>query len=742
MTWKRRLAALTLAVTMLFTACGAQQETQTQAQGRFVETQITPPDEPLSAYAELLKTPDGIVIIDWLQPTPVRWDSSDLGETWRKSELSWYDAQSMDTLKIAALWDGSLLAVKSTITASDDAFAWRIQTDGTVTPLALEALKAETADGKSVSTSSIQPIGTDRFAVFGSRFTMQNGVYSSDRNTSLFLYDAKGTLIREITCQSAMMTSNKTHLFCMDDNGVCTVYDEDGNIVSSLGGTYENLLETEIGAFLADENDTLYLCSGQGVKRLNPGGSLQELVMNGEKYSYGMPTSYFAGGILMDENCLVFAVQENSEHLSVYRYDWDAQAPTVSGKTLRVWSLDDSDLLRVAVNRMRIAYPDVDVQLEIARADQTSGTLEDIVRTLNTQIAAGSGPDVLILDKLSAQSFAENGLLADLTEVVDADALYPAFLQPFQTEKGIFLLPAQFRVELLAGSAEEVSAVDSLQSLSDLVAQGPGMTLSDSNAEETIPPEQRPVLYYTDFDNLFNVYWNACAPALITEDGVEQGALKDFLEQIRTIANHYGLESADGWEKSEYAIGFGNNQMMFVLPSSVSNYKVDRTRMAADEFENLSLLELLARDSSTGDLSSDRASKLLPGFCEGAWTPQLLTGISAGAQEPELAQAFVALLFSEQVQRQEVPGGMPTTKAGIAAQQSAARAQYEQNGLSGEMYPIDDLIGQLKTPVMTGENERMLVRDAALEYAQGKQSLEQTVQRVTQGLQLMLEERS
>ena len=77
-------------------------------------------------------------------------------------------------------------------------------------------------------------------------------------------------------------------------------------------------------------------------------------------------------------------------------------------------------------------------------------------------------------------------------------------------------------MELLAGSAEEVSAVDSLQSLSDLVAQGPGMTLSDSNAEETIPPEQRPVLYYTDFDNLFNVYWNACAPALITEDGVEQ----------------------------------------------------------------------------------------------------------------------------------------------------------------------------------------------------------------------------
>lgn len=85
---------------------------------------------------------------------------------------------------------------------------------------------------------------------------------------------------------------------------------------------------------------------------------------------------------------------------------------------------------------------------------------------------------------------------------------------------------------------------------------------------------------------------------------------------------------------------------------------------------------------------------------------------------------------------------MPTTKAGIAAQQSATRAQYEQNGLSGEMYPIDDLIGQLKTPVMTGENERMLVHDAALEYAQGKQSLEQTVQRVTQGLQLMLEERS
>ena len=44
-------------------------------------------------------------------------------------------------------------------------------------------------------------------------------------------------------------------------------------------------------------------------------------------------------------------------------------------------------------------------------------TRTDALKTLNTEIMAGKGPDILILDGISAQTYVEQGMLEDLSGI-------------------------------------------------------------------------------------------------------------------------------------------------------------------------------------------------------------------------------------------------------------------------------------------------------------------------------------
>ncbi len=46
-------------------------------------------------------------------------------------------------------------------------------------------------------------------------------------------------------------------------------------------------------------------------------------------------------------------------------------------------------------------------------------TTSDAIRTLNTEVMAGEGPDILFMDGLPVNSYIEKGLLADVSDVMN-----------------------------------------------------------------------------------------------------------------------------------------------------------------------------------------------------------------------------------------------------------------------------------------------------------------------------------
>lgn len=203
---------------------------------------------------------------------------------------------------------------------------------------------------------------------------------------------------------------NGTTLFVYGYEGGTAAYDlETGHMqteaASAAGG------EDYPSSLAADADGNLYLLSEKGVRRAVPGGTLAETVMEGSMYTFGSPLAAVRGFTALPGNTFALAVQ-TEEGGRVLHYVFDETVSAVPDKEVRVYALNDSPTVRAAITNFQQENPDVRVNFEVGTSGGASA--EDALRTLNTELVAGKGPDVLILDGMPLQSFIDKGVLAEL----------------------------------------------------------------------------------------------------------------------------------------------------------------------------------------------------------------------------------------------------------------------------------------------------------------------------------------
>ena len=100
------------------------------------------------------------------------------------------------------------------------------------------------------------------------------------------------------------------------------------------------------------------------------------------------------------------------------------------------------------------------MQVEIGVSEENGVTAEDALRTLNTEILAGKGPDILILDGMPVDGYIEKGILADikgiLDEVESADGIFANIKNIYENNGSIYCMPCRFKIPVIAGSKEAV----------------------------------------------------------------------------------------------------------------------------------------------------------------------------------------------------------------------------------------------------------------------------------------------
>ena len=491
---------------------------------------------------------------------------------------------------------------------------------------------------------------------------------------------------------------------------------------------------------------SLYAAHDGDMMRADDKGNV-DVVLESTAYSIGAPRSTIDAIFILDNGSMVVNVLGSNQMSRLYKYVWDDDATVNPDKSITVWSLEDNNFVRAAIAQLRKSHPDSYIKYEVALDGSNAVSAADAIRTLNTQLLGGNGPDVIILDGCPAESYAGSGMLLDMSAFInsaggpiDTGGVFDNLLNPYIGDGKLYCLPTQFTMPLLLGSPE---ALEQAQTLEDLVAlvvngndaspmggpgQGPGPMTG-------IDKELRATLHFDDLKELNNILWGSGAPDIIKDNKLDTAELRSYLQAVKAISDKYGLTEQEQGPGMRMGVAFSDGGTATVLPGSLIRYTMRMTNYAAFSASNLQLLQRMIEDA-------DSSMKLFPGLAEGTWQPSTVVSISADTDKPGFAAELVQVMLSEDVQKLNYGTGLPVTRAGIAAQIEAINDVRSQFGEAAFDFNADALIRDLQTPSMVDSVLTDMMWNSILKCCRGETDVDGAVREIEQSIKNYLAERA
>jgi len=254
-----------------------------------------------------------------------------------------------------------------------------------------------------------------------------------------------GQVIAEIPAADGAAASafDDTSLYLMDMSGNISAYDaKDGkpsgksNIKLGSGespgtGAMSMRIGGSEGYVLApDGKGGLYAAYKGDILLAGADGSVNT-VLEGTAYSIGAPRSVIDKFFVLSDGSIVVNLLSNNQTNRLYKYVWDDDASVDPAKTITVWSLEDNSFVRAAIAELRKNHPDSYIKYEVALDGSSAVSAADAIRTLNTRLLSGNGPDVLLLDGCSVESYTDRGMLMNMSGLIDTGDVYDNLISPY-----------------------------------------------------------------------------------------------------------------------------------------------------------------------------------------------------------------------------------------------------------------------------------------------------------------------
>lgn len=519
---------------------------------------------------------------------------------------------------------------------------------------------------------------------------------------------------------------------------------------SSNVGCYDMFL-------LSGGDDILYIAGDKGLYRHVLGGGAMEQVIDGSLSSFSNPVC----------DIVDMAVLEDNEFLAVFangklvRYVYDPNIPTVPVGKLKVYSLEERPSARQAINLYQMAHPAVYVEYEVGMGERNSVTREDALKRLNTQILAGQGPDVLIMDNLPLDSYMEKGLLADLSpllnEMSGEEGIFESVKNAFTKDGQIYTVPCELQLPYILGRGKDTAQMKDLKGIAGTVEN-----LRKSNPEGNL-------LEIATAKGIMRMFSMVSAPAWRTESGgIDSEAIADFLTQTKRIydAQMDGLpdRAIEDWQElSDYYVEISGKPIEDTEHirryEGVLQFMGDVRKCAMG---SLASWYAYSRAVSAWTTDGFEDCEIIPmnGQCENIFWARTMLGISAASENTGMAEDFLRTALGKENQM-SLPGGLPVTREGLLADLEKSKSS-SQSGIFGSVvasnaeggcvsltirFPEDDEVEYLIKWIESADTayiEDVTFEEAVYEegiaYLNGTKSLESAVDGIEKRLAIYLAE--
>lgn len=400
-------------------------------------------------------------------------------------------------------------------------------------------------------------------------------------------------------------------------------------------------------AFWENPEGYLFFITQDGLFSFVPGGSVVEELIDGSRTTLGDPRFLpvaLTGG--EDDTFYVLGSRGGDETMLLH-YTYDATISTVSDTQLTIYSLYESEDLPQMISQYQVAHPEVMVDLQIGMTGEDGITISDAIRTLNTEILAGNGPDLICLDGFNLKTYMEKGLLADVSEILSqAEPTLTQVTKCYEQEGKLYAIPTGFIFPVMYGPRHIVSQIHDWDSL---VAAG-----EQAKAER---PDSFGVLGAFHPVNTADKLYDCYSSVWINPDGtVDEAKLAQFYAGMQKVFD-LDAKLQEAWADRIYEDPlFYPGEYTGVLGSTLmGSYCMG--------FGTLNGMSVWANALAADQYLDDYTTARLELGDSGVFVPKGIMGILTTSKHPQAAGAFLQFMLSQQVQSKDLSYCFPVNQA-------------------------------------------------------------------------------
>lgn len=728
------------------------------AMGRYVEEETDLSEQLTSPKSMCLREDGSLAIVDGYAGVLV---SGDQGVTWKDETPDWFwELKKNDTyvsnLNMAP--DGTMLVIYGVSGEEIDDYT--------------QELILMLPDGGQVAVE--QELTEDEGYFRQAVATADNRLFASTfRSVYEISLDGSAEKLLALDASPDWIWVRDNLLFIDDENdglqglAAPVIYDldagtyiEDETLVEFVSDNYadRHYNGSDYGTIqlLPGEDNSVYVIGKKGIHRHVIGGNMMEQVVDGNLSLLSNP-SYAIVDMMQLEGDVFLGLFVNGK---LIKFTYDPDIPSVPENVLTIYSLKDDDNIRQAVSLYQTKHPDVFVSYKIGMGDNDSVTREDAVKKLNTEIMAGEGPDLLVMDGLPLASYIDKGLLLDLTGYLEdysaKEPLFDNMTDALKRGGKAYVVPATVSVPQIVAKAEGAENMTDLSKVAEVVEklreEYPGKDIIGISGERglmkrfaaTSAPKWIAQDGAVDREAI-GTYLEECKRILDAQmDGLDEDIRVHYEERTARMEEHWG-EKVDETNRSIYMEMFGyiggEQQLMAGWVDAAYTYRETNSIEKTKGFED---------------------TKVLPmqGQCRQVFRPVTMLGVSAASHQTDMALGFVDTFLSAEVQ--EVYEGLPLNQAAFDAHFTPKEEYLGENGEYGgwassnadgmfvefiSYWPTDDQIAAFKqllssvdTAYVPDGMVESAVFDQGVEYMRGGQSLEQALDKIERAVAIYMAE--
>ncbi len=395
------------------------------------------------------------------------------------------------------------------------------------------------------------------------------------------------------------------------------------------------------------ENDEGYLfyTTHEGLYSYIPGGSVVEELVSGARSTLGDP-SFMPEALAGTAEGDFYVLGNRSGEAVLCLYHYDAEMPTASHTRLRIFSLYENDDLRQMISRYQSTHGDVFIDLEIGVSGENGVTEADAIRSLNTAILAGDGPDILCLDGFSLDAYLEKGVLCDLRDVLARTPTLTQVTECYAAEGKVCALPACFALPVMYGPGHIVSQIQDLDSLVTAAEQARAENETAMSTLNAILPAMTADKFY-----------DSCSAAWLKADGtLDETALTAYYAAMQSL---YALDAPVRASLGEELGDMGYVPGEYTAMSGSMMICMDNQCLDAGTLEGMELWSFVLMGD---EQLEDYETVPLHLQADGVFLPLLIMAVVNTGAQIEAAKDFVAYMLSDEVQSACLGSGFPVNR--------------------------------------------------------------------------------